>query len=379
MLTTLTETNSVADNTITPRQRVDLMIAHKSADRIARDFAAEPAVWQKMMVHFNVNSKEELLQILDTDCRVISYDFEAFCNPPGDIKPESASEFSAWKRTRPDGIKNDVWGACRKRIKNEFADYEDLCQWPLANASSIEDLKNHNWPLPDWWDFSRLEEITERVNPNHKYHLRWRMGSIFETSWSLVGFDKFFMDLALAQELPCYIMDRITEIHIENLKRVLELAGDKIDMVYLYDDIASQQNLLMSVDLWKKTIAPRQKKLFSIAKANGKSVMYHCCGNMVPLIDELIEIGVDVLNPLQPLAVNIDYETLKKRFGNKITFHGGIDIQELLPHGTAEQVSEEVERAKRILGENGGYILSPAHHIQADTPIENILALYGLN
>ncbi len=363
---------------LTPRQRVNLAIAHESTDRIATDFAAEPAVWRMMMAHFEVNTREELLQTLNIDCRVVSYDWEVFCNPPGDVKPQSVSEVDAWKRTRADAVKNDVWGACRTRVKNEFADYEDLCEYPLAGANSIEDLKSYNWPTPDWWDFSELVQTIEKINPNNKYHLRWRMGSIFETSWSLVGFDKFFMDLALKPELPCYIMDRITEIHAENLKRVLALAGDRIDMVYLYDDVASQQNLLMSVDLWKQTIAPRQQKLFSTAKAKDKAIMYHCCGNVTPLIEELISIGVDVLNPLQTLAINTDHKTLKKRFGKRITFHGGIDIQQLLPHGTVWQVREAVKEAKEHLGLNGGYILAPAHHIQADTPVENILALYGL-
>jgi uroporphyrinogen decarboxylase len=131
--------------------------------------------------------------------------------------------------------------------------------------------------------------------------------------------------------------------------------------------------------MWKNTVAARHKKLFSIAKKHNKAVMYHCCGNVMPLIDELIEIGVDVLNPLQPLAINTDYKTLKKRFGSKITFHGGIDIQQLLPNGTVQQVKETVEQAKEYLGAEGGYILAPAHHIQADTPIENILAIYGLD
>ena len=363
---------------MTSKQRVKLAIDHKQGDRIPTDFAAEPAIWQKMMKHFKVQSKDDVLKKLGTDCRVISYDFEAFCNPPCDIKPEKIPDTSAWKRSRPDGIKKDIWGACRKRIKNEFADYEDLCEFPLANADTIEDLQKYNWPKPNWWNFSRLSEIIENINPNDQYHLRWRMGSIFETSWSLTGFDKFFMDLALKPELPCYIMDRITEIHIENLKQVLAIASDKIDMVYLYDDIASQQNLLMSIDMWKNTVALRHKKLFSIAKEHNKAVMYHCCGNVIPLIDELIEIGVDVLNPLQPLAINTDYKTLKEKFGSKLTFHGGIDIQQLLPNGTAQQIKETVHKAKEFLGNNGGYILAPAHHIQADTPIENILAIYGL-
>jgi len=366
----------MAKSSMSHRQRVKLAIEHKITDRVPMDFACEPEIWNKLQKHFGTDDKFEILHKLDIDCRIVSYDFEVFCRPLGQ---EVRFGLSTWRKETPDGVQIDMWGASRKYVQNEFASYEELCDYPLADAKSVEDLKRYNWAQPDWWDFSELENVIEKINPDGQYHVRYRIGSIFETAWSLCGIDKMLMNLVLNPEIPGYIMDRINEVHIENLKRVMETAGDKIDMVYSYDDLAGQQNLLMSPEMWKSIVRPRQKKLFDVAKSFNKPIMYHCCGNISRLIDDLIDIGVDVLNPIQPLALEMDFEELKKTFGLRLTFHGGIDIQELLPHGTAEQVSEEVERAKRILGENGGYILSPAHHIQADTPIENILALYGLN
>jgi len=354
----------------THRERVNTAIAHKSPDRVPMDFAAEPEVWRRLLDHFNTDIREDVLRILDVDCRVISYDSQIFCNVPAKAPPSTAT-------TTRDGLKIDVWGARRKAAGNVFAAYDELCDYPLADAKSIDDLKQYPWPSPDCWDFSELNNVIDRVNPQSRYHLRFRIGSIFETAWSLCGIDKILENLVLQPEIPCYMMDRITDVHLQNLKRVIEIAGDKIDMLYSYDDLAGQQNLLISPQLWRKTVKLRQEKLFALAKNYEKPLMYHCCGNICPLIDDLIDIGVDVLNPIQPLALKMDFETLKRTYGDRLTFHGGIDIQELLPKGSPRQIIEEAQRAARILGADGGYILAPAHHIQADTPLENILALYG--
>ena len=363
----------------THRERVNTAIAHKSPDRVPIDFAAEPQVWRMLLDHFNTDSREEVLRTLDVDCRVVSYDSQIFCNVPGVARDPTGSNLSAWTTTTTDGLKIDVWGARRRPSKDCLAAYDELCDYPLADAKSIDELKRYPWPRPDWWDFRELKRVIDRVNPQREYHLRFRIGSIFETAWSLCGFDRMLENLILQPDIPGYMMDRIADVHIENLKRVMEIAGDRIDMLYCYDDLAGQQDLLMSPQLWRKTIKVRQEKLFALAAGFGKPLMFHCCGNICPLIEDLIDIGVDVLDPIQPLALKMSFETLKRTYGDRLTFHGGIDIQQLLPKGSPRQIIDEAKRATRILGENGGYILAPAHHIQADTPLENILALYGFH
>ena len=361
----------------THRERVNAAIAHKSSDRVPMDFAAQPEVWRRMHSYFNTDSREEILRILDVDCRVVSYDSQIFCNAPCVARDSSGSNLSPLMTAAPGGLKIDIWGARRRLSENAFAAYDELCDYPLADAKSIDDLKRHPWPSPDWWDFSELNRVIDRINPEREYHLRFRIGSIFETAWSLCGIDRILEDLILQPDIPAYMMDRITEVHMENLKRVMEIAGDRIDMLYSYDDLAGQQDLLMSPQMWRKTVKVRQEKLFALAASYGKPLMYHCCGNICPLINDLIDIGVNVLNPIQPLALKMDFETLKRTYGDSLTFHGGIDIQQLLPRGLPRQIIDEVKRTREILGANGGYILAPAHHIQSDTPVENILALYG--
>ncbi len=357
---------------ITHKERVKISLCHKSPDRIPFDFSAESEIWQRLKDYLGVDTCEDVLRYLDIDCRVVSYDFAIFCN-----SNEDHAEYKTWYMKLPDETIVDIWGAYRKVVNNQYGSYKELCKYPLSEVKTIDDLKAFNWATPDQWNFSQLPDVIDKINANDEYHLRYRVGSIFETAWSLTGFDNFLMHLAIQPQLACYIMDRILEVHLENLRRVMEIAGNRIDMIYTYDDIAYQNGLIMSKDMWKKTLGKRQKILFDKIRSYGKTLMYHSCGAIRPLIDDLIDIGVDVLSPVQPKAVGMNFEELKKLFGSKISFHGGIDIQEILPKGTPEIVSKEVSRAKEILGKDGGYIISPAHHIQADTPLGNIFALYG--
>ena len=362
---------------MTHRERVNMALSHDSPDRVPVDFAAEPEIWQRLMDHLELDTREDIMRYLDVDCRVVSYDYSTFCHPPGSPAEPNKLLYIAWRREMPDETMADVWGARRKTVHNEFGSYRELCNYPLADAKSIEDLKTYNWPKPDWWDFSQLSSAIEDINQNGEYHLRYRIGSIFETAWSLRGLNQFFIDLVMQPEISCYIMDRILEVHVENLRRVMDIAGDSIDMIYTYDDIAHQSSLLLSKDMWGSTLKKRQEILFSLAKSYGKPLMYHCCGAVRPLIDELINMGLDILSPVQPKASGMDFGDLKRTFGDRISFYGGIDIQEVLPRLSPEEVKKEATRAIGTLGKGGGYILAPAHHIQADTPLENILALYS--
>jgi uroporphyrinogen decarboxylase len=150
-------------------------------------------------------------------------------------------------------------------------------------------------------------------------------------------------------------------------------------MVYFYDDVATQKSLMISKDMWTRYVRPRHAKIIELAKGYGKQVMYHCDGSIFPLIPDLIDMGVDLLNPIQAEARDMDPQRLKAEFGDRLSFHGGIDIIKTLPRGSVEDVKAEVRERGRVLGENGGYILASSHHIQSDTPLENVMAMYQLD
>ena len=382
---------------ITPRQRVLTALSHTTPDRAPVDFLAAPEVWQQLVQRLQIEpaslsatdtydpSWEAVLQHLEVDCRVISYD--QFCQPPSQaILPGARVNWFGslgrstpnrmWRLALPEGKYQDIWGRQTQIVPNPAGAYEEISSHPLAAAGSTVELRAHPWPEPDWWNFDSAPAVLHRLDPAHNYHLRYRIGSVFETAWQLRGLQAFLRDLALEPAIPLYIMEKITEILVEITHRLLRLAGDAVDMLYFYDDVATQQSLMISPRMWQKYIRPFHQRLVDVAHAYGKPVMYHCDGAIYPLIPALIDLGVTVLNPIQADAKDMQPERLKREFGGRLCFHGGVDIIETLPRGSRLQVQAEVGERLRVLGENGGYILASSHHIQAGTPLDNIFAMY---
>lgn len=340
-----------------PRERVILALNHQATDRIPRDLMAVPEVWDKLLAHFNVSDRETVYQKLDIDMRLVD---------PFVVKP---------KEYLPDGTYYDVTGSHRRLIQNEFCTYSEYASFPLAEMETIDGLAGYSrWPSIDDWDFSTLPD--QIGDMNQTYYVRYRIGSLFEWAWALRGYEQIMLDMVMDPELVHYIMNRLCDLQCEKIRRGMEAAGDKIDMIHTYDDVATQQSLLISKDMWRTFIMPYHQRMNALIRSYGKKIFYHCCGAVYELIGELAQLPIDVLNPIQPSAKGMSLPRIKKEFGDILCFHGGIDIQQLLPHGTPEQVAEETKEVCRIMGENGGYILCSAHHIQADTPVENILAMY---
>jgi uroporphyrinogen decarboxylase len=361
------------------------------------DFTATPEIYERLLSELGLraapgnqsdyfdSSWEALLRYFNVDCRVLSYD--QFVNFPTDHMFEGSkvewwktmsrsTPNRMWRQVTPDGVWHSVWGHRYRVSEHSLGAYEEVVDPPLHDAQSVEDLKKHPWPEPDWWDFSPMPGIIEEWDQHSEYHIRFRIGSVFELAWQLRGMENFLYDLVLNPEIPMYIMERLTEIYIENTRKVISLMGDRLDMVYIYDDIAGQENLLISKKMWSDFIRPHHEKIINAVDQDSIKVMYHTDGAASTLIPELIELGVDVLNPIQADAPGMDPEHLKSAFGDRLSFHGGIDIIKTLPTGTPEDVKREVLDRKEVLGKNGGYIMSSSHHIQADTPTENILAMY---
>ena len=382
---------------VTPRERTKTALRHEEPDRVPVDFAATPEVWTKLIKHIEPDTgpigsseffepaREAVLRHLEIDCRVLSYDM--FCSPPEAVlRKDSVTDWwctlsrstpnRMWRQRNEDGTLRDIWGTHSRIVANPFGSYEEFASWPLSQADTVEDLKVHPWPKPDWWDFAPIPAVLDQLDAHKEYHIRFRIGSVFEIAWQLRGMERFLTDLALDPAIPLYIMDRLTEAYVENTRRVLELAGERVDILYFYDDVSTEISLMISKRMWQEHIRPRHVQLTQLAHAYGKPVMYHCDGAIAPLIPDLIDMGVDVLNPIQPDAKGMDIQILKQEFGDRLAFHGGLDIRNVLPHGTPEEVAAEVRRCVGLLGENGGYILCSAHHIQPDTPVENVLAMH---
>lgn len=342
-----------------PRERVLEALAHRSTDRVPLDFWATPETWDKLKEYFRTVEEETVLQTLGIDIRQVQPDY---------IGPSL--------ERKEDGTYFDAMGVHRRPVKNEFCEYEEYASSPLGYVECVEDFESYDrWPRLEDYDFKGLSQ--KAGNLHETYYMKLETGGLFEFAWALRGYEQFMMDMVLEPEIAHYIMDKITDYWCGYVTLAMENAGDKYDMVYTYDDIAAQNSLLMSRDMWAEFIKPYHEKLNRVIRGYGKTIMYHSCGAVYDMIGELSRLPIDVLNPIQPGAGGMDMKKIKENYGSQLCFHGGIDIQFTLPRGTRQEVDEAVRHAIDTLGRDGGYILTSAHYIQADTPVENILEMYA--
>lgn len=283
----------------------------------------------------------------------------------------SCAPDNAKTKTLDDGLIVNEWGI---GMRNHGL-YDDFALHPLAHAQSVEDIENYPFPQVDApGRFRYAEETIAKFGKDYGI-IGDLECSIFETAWYLVGLEKLFMDMAMEEPYVDALFDKITDFHIGVGKKLTELGAD---IIWCGDDLGSQTGPMISVDMFDRYFAPRIERMFKAFKEVNPNVKvaWHSCGSILPLIPRFIELGLDILNPIQPLATGMEPQWLKDTYGDKLIFFGGICVQELLPHGTKEEIEREVHRRIDILGKNGGYLLAPAHNIQADTSLENIFALF---
>lgn len=269
------------------------------------------------------------------------------------------------------------WGITLYRPKEGL--YYDIIDSPLAEAE-IEDLENYDWPNPlNSYRFEGLDREAQDLYENTDYALvgPGTDASFFEESWMLRGFERFLMDLLVNPEFIHLLFRKVLDIRKAMMGRYLELVGGYLDVVYVADDLAIQTGPLISLDTYRTMVKLYQREYFQFIKerTNAK-LFYHCCGNVTPLLDDFIGIGVDIINPVQVSAEGMDTKRLKKQFGERLCFWGGVDSQHVLPKGSIEEVREEIDRRVQDLAPGGGYVLAPVHNVQPDVPPENLCAMY---
>jgi uroporphyrinogen decarboxylase len=278
----------------------------------------------------------------------------------------------------------DDWGVTWEQRPG--VPYYEVMDVPLRNATTksrhfgIDDLETYPWPdLASPARFEGLAGEAKALRENSPYAIV-ALGylTIFEHIQLLRGLETWLADLAANPEFAHAILRRVTDLMIAGLGKYLDAVGPYIDLITFSDDLGSQRAPLISPKMYRRMIKPYQAEVIAAIKAHSKAkVFFHSCGNVYPLIGDFIEIGVDVLNPVQVSAGEMgDTARLKREFGDKITFCGGIDTQWVLPHGTTDDVRAEVRRRIHDLAPGGGYILSAVHCIQPDVPPENVLAMF---
>ncbi|MBU0608172.1 MAG: hypothetical protein KKI08_09795 [Armatimonadetes bacterium] len=251
---------------------------------------------------------------------------------------------------------------------------------PLA-GKTLEDAKAHPWPDPTKsFDRVMVRDLARRLHEEtDKGIIVGGFGSgILEMTLWLQGFDQGYMNLLADKPLTCYLLDKITDLKMAYAELVLEAAGDYCQVFYSGDDVGHQSGPAMRRELFQELMPPRYKRLneFIKLKAPHLKIFFHTCGSVYQLLPDLIETGIDILNPVQVNAAEMgDTKRLKREFGRDLTFWGGIDTQHVMPHGTPEEVKDEVRRRIEDLAPGGGYVFDTVHNIQADVPGRNIVAL----
>ncbi len=272
----------------------------------------------------------------------------------------------------------DEWGYDLAMPKDEPL-YFSLCRHPLFNTESVEEVTA--FPLPDPRDESRYRDMEAQISAAEAEARavicgNFAAGTMEVASW-LRGLDHFMMDLALEDPKALLLLERIADRKIAYWEQVFRRFGERIDVVVESDDLGTQDSMLISPDMYRRILKPIHKKILEAIRSLGNvKIFFHSCGAVRPIIPDLINIGVDALNPVQFTAAGMDSGELKREFGADIAFWGGgVDTQEVLCNGSPDDVERQVLQQLELLSKGGGYVFSTVHNIQPDVPPENILAM----
>lgn len=307
---------------------------------------------------------ESILERFSIDCRHVRPVNKFETSHPVEIQTDGSACFV------------DEWGITRK-IE---AGYAAIVEHPLKNAE-LSDLDNYQWPVPE--DIYGMEECkawTRQLYTEGEYAIVGCMGSpgnIFEQAWYLRGLPEFLLDMAGNKEFAHALLSKVLEIRKKNAEIFLKEVGEYLDVFQLADDLAMQNNPYFSLEMYREIIKPYQAELFNYVKSlTPAKIYYHSCGAVTNLIDDLIDVGVDILNPVQVSANGMGSGELKRRYGDRLTFWGAIDTSDVLPNGSPEDVRKEVWKRIQDLAPGGGYVLAGVHNLQMDIPPENVIAMY---
>ncbi len=339
--------------TMTPRERWLATLRRQKPDRVSMDYWATPEVDQKLLRHFGTAEIWEVYRKLHIDRPVVVN--PAYVGPP---LPPGANEF----------------GVVYQKVDYGNGSYDEAVVHPLARFNSIEELEaEYVWPSPDWYDYSVLPS---QLEGKEEYPVEGPYSEPYYLYKDFRGMEQSFIDLAENPDFVHYCLEKIYEYDYQRILRTLETLPGRITYMQVDEDFGTMNDLMYSLKHIRKYFLPHMKELMKLVHDSGAYVMTHSDGAVRKVIPDLVEIGTDILNPVQWRCKEMCREGLKRDFGEKLVFHGAMDNQQTMPFGSPEDVRQEVVDNFRILGADGGYILAPCHNLQAITPVENILAMY---
>ena len=344
---------------LTPKERVLTSAAHQQPDRAPIMIYTTPEIDEALRKYFGGRDYNEVFEV----------DFR-FVVPAGEPK---------YKDTEPGSSAEvrDMWGIGYSLVKNDAGGvYWEATDLALARLETMDDVTRHPWPSPDDYDYSVIPAQIDAVKDYAVCFGGGGMPDIINGVGRGRGMDQVLMDIITEDEVGTTIIDKRVDLFYEYCKRGLEAGQGRIDILCLGEDLGSQKGPTMSPATFDSFFRPRIEKFYRLAHEYGAKAMMHSCGSTRLFQSRLIDMGLDILDAVQPEPVGMEPEELKREFGDKLTYCGMISTQQTLPYGTVEQCRAEARHRLDVIGKGGGYIFAPAHCIQPDTPIENVLAIY---
>jgi len=367
---------------MTHRERVVAALNHREPDRVPIDFGGSRcsslhvAGYERLKRHLGIEApniiSDRMMQPVFIDERILQrFDVDTRCIVP------NAPDRGGDQQLDPITYR-DEWGVTRTQPPGSY--WYDLKESPLIGEITVQDIVRHPWPDPE--DPGRTRGLRQRAldlkkQGDYALVLNVTVG-VVHISQYLRGFQDWFMDMAADQALMGAMMDAILEVNLVTSRNLMREVGDLVDIVFTGDDLGTQGGPQISPATYAKVIKPRHARYFRQVHemCPHAKVALHTCGSVYALLPDLIDIGVDVLNPIQVGAAEMEPARLKAKFGDKLSFWGAIDSQQVLPHGSVDDVRAEVRRRIGELGHGGGYMVAAVHNIQPDVPTENVIALY---
>lgn len=338
---------------MTSKDRVLRNYSFQPVDRFSIDFCAESKVYALLRKHYGVADDLALMELLHVDFRYPKPNWIGF--PLVDEQ----------------GRTTDYFGIPRAGA----GDFGYALEHPLANAQTVGEVEAYSkWPTPDMWDYDRYAEDCARFEEYAVLGGVW--GWFFEAASELVGMDRWFLLVHDRPEVAHAILERITGFMQRTSEIMFEKAGPHIDICFTGDDYGFQSGPMMSAPMFREFVRPYLKRIYDVGRRNGKPVMHHSCGSVARWIPDLVELGLNILEPIQVRAAGMDPRQLAARYGGRLCFHGSIDTQGTLPFGTPEDVRLEVRERVETFRPYGGFTIGPSQHLMTDIPIANIAAMY---
>jgi uroporphyrinogen decarboxylase len=339
------------------RERMLCAINRQPVDRVPTDLWATPEVIRKLHAHFG--EKADIRAALHIDGTAGAG--AKYVGPP--LPP------------MPAGESVDYWGIRNKKVPHGGGAYDEQYFFPLASAQSIADLDKYAWPTTDWFDYSGMKAAAQEARKTKVVQCGYMAPFYYHNM--LRGLEQSMIDPLADPELAHEIVKRISDFFLAHHRRMFEACPGLIDVSQVTDDLGSQTGPLISVKLYKEFYAPQHKRMIDLCHEFGIKVLHHDDGGIRPFLPLLVDMGIDILNPVQWSCPGMDMKELKTEFGDRICFDGAVENQRILPFGTPEEVRAEVRHCIDALASDGtGYILASCHAMQVNTPVENIIAMY---